>query len=452
MGYYNPIIRGFAPDSTILNDDGDYYITVSSFEYLPGIPIFHSKDLVNWTLVNHVLTRESQNFMQECECSRGVYSAELRKHNGKYYIASTMWPQGPFITKANSVEGRWDDLIFVEMQGIDPSLFWEDEKMYMQLAVRDKEGEYSIVQFRLDENTGKILSDPVTLVGPGKYRDVEGSHLYRWNNLYYLICAGGGTREGHMSNAYRSNCLSGPYEESPYNPVISNVPFGREKIQNVGHCDIFKDQQGHWWCIALATRPIKHRHNLGRETVMMPIEWTEDGWPIVAGRKTTVYVDCDLLPEQKFVRGSSENFDNERLNPAFSSPRSLMEDRYEIDRAGKQLKLASSTWNLFEEKPFSFLGVRQQEYQFEVSCVIDFKPEVKDEAGLSVYMDTEHHYDLFLALRDGKRTLVLRKCVGEIIVEQCIAMERVEDLELIVKGDERYYNFYYKLGGNEIFY
>lgn len=448
MIYKNPIIRGFHPDPSICKANEDYFLVNSSFEYLPGVPLFHSKDLINWKQIGHCLTRQSQIDLKNSKCSGGIFAPTIRYHEGTFYMITTNITKGNFIVTTKDPFGQWSDPIWVNKMGIDPSLYWEDGKTYMQLTTRDKSGRGVIEQFEIDEKTGEILGEcRVISTGCGG-RDVEAPHMYKINNSYYLLVAEGGTREGHMVKVMKSNSIWGPFEPCPYNPILSNRDYASEPLQSVGHGDLIQDSNGSWWIVALATRPIKHKHVLGRETILMPVIWTEDGWPMVKDRRALSEVEVEGLNAVVYEKEESvkDDFIKYELDSSYSMMREFIDDKYSLTERKGWLSLKGSKYTLNDLEACSFIGRRQEEYNFIAQTKIEFHPmNSNEEAGLVMYLDNEHHMELVVTVRNDERCVILRKNVLDIKIEtEGIKIENdAKEVYLSVKGDKKEYHFYY---------
>lgn len=447
MKYKNPIIRGFHPDPSICKVDKDYFLVTSSFEYLPGVPLFHSKDLINWTQIGHCLTRDSQIDLKNSKCSGGIFAPTIRYYEGTFYMITTNITKGNFIVKTTDPFGEWSDPIWINRMGIDPSLYWEDGKTYVQLTTRDEEGKNAIEQFEIKIDTGEIIGECRVISRGCGGRDVEGPHMYKINNSYYLILAEGGTREGHMVTIMKSDCLWGPFEPCPYNPILSNRDNSYEALQSVGHGDLIEDSNGKWWIVALATRPVKHKHILGRETILMPITWTNDGWPIVKDRYalSDVEVEGVNIENHKVLSYVKDDFDDRTLSSSYSMMREFINDKYSLTERKGWLCLRGDKYTLNDLAASSFIGRRQEEYEFIVKTKIDFNPTSEnEEAGLAIYLDNEHHMELVVTVRNDKRTVILRKNVADINLEtNGVNLDKdSEEIYLQIKGDKKEYKFY----------
>lgn len=449
MKYTNPIIKGFNPDPSICKVGQDYFLVTSSFEYLPGVPLFHSKDLINWEKIGHCLARDSQIDLKKAGCSKGIYAPTIRYNDGTYYMITTNCTSnsstaGNFIVSTKNPFGEWSDPIFINTDGIDPSLYWENGKTYVQVACGDEKGG-RINQCEIDINTGEILGEVKEITRGCGGRDVEAPHIYKVKDYYYLMVAEGGTREGHMITILRSKSLWGPFEPSPKNPVLSNRDYGKEKLQSVGHGDMVEDEKGNWWIVALATRPRKHKHILGRETILMPLEWTEDGWPVVKEHRALTEVEtCNLEDtiKQEF-KGFYDDFNKEVLDNSYSSIREFIHNKYSLTERKGWLCLKGDKYSLDDLEAPAFLGRRQEEYKFNYETKLEFNPKgSNEEAGLAICMDNEHHMELVVTIRNGKKVVLLRKNVADIKVESgLVQVGEFEEVALKVIGDDFEYTF-----------
>ncbi|GKU26621.1 glycoside hydrolase family 43 protein [Clostridium folliculivorans] len=447
MKYKNPIIRGFHPDPSVCKAEEGYFLVTSSFEYLPGVPLFHSKDLINWKQIGHCLTRPSQIDLKNSKCSGGIFAPTIRYHEGTFYMITTNIAKGNFLVTTKDPFGQWSDPIWINRMGIDPSLYWEDGKTYMQLATRDEEGLNAIEQFEIDVATGEIVGECNIISRGCGGRDVEGPHMYKINNTYYLMVAEGGTREGHMVTVMKSNSLWGPFEPCPYNPILSNRDYGREALQSVGHGDLIEDNSGNWWMVALATRPVKHKHVLGRETILMPVIWTEDGWPMVKDRCALSEVEVEELNGEISETDNcvKDDFEVTSLAPCYSMMREFINDKYSLTERKGWLCLNGDKYTLNDLEASAFIGRRQEEYDFVAETKIDFKPTApNEEAGLVIYLDNEHHMEFVLTIRSGEKAVILRKNVADIKIEtEWVKLDKeAEEIYLCIKGDKREYHFY----------
>lgn len=288
----NPILRGMHPDPSMCRVGETYYLATSTFEYLPGIPIHSSTDLVNWRLEGHAINSPAQFDFSAVPDSRGIFAPTIRHHDGLFYIACTLMDAGAvsgnFYVTAPDAAGPWSAPVMLpEARGIDPSLFFHNGRAWWigcrEVAEQTFEGETEVWMRELDLGRGELVRPETVIWTRTQYRAVwaEAPHLYEHDGWFYLITAEGGTAFEHSVMIARSRELAGPYLPCPRNPVLTHRHLGHGvDVQSVGHADLVEGDDGHWWMVMLATRPIDGHHILGRETHLAAVTW-EDGWPVV---------------------------------------------------------------------------------------------------------------------------------------------------------------------------
>lgn len=388
MLYENPVICGMYPDPSVCEKDGVYYLVNSTFEYFPGIPIFQSRDLVEWEQIGNICPDPKVLGLTDVPPSSGIFAVTIRYHEGKFYIITTAFGRKSlrnFFMTAGDPKGPWSDPIFVPVDGIDPSLFWEDGKTYVQFT---SFGEIS--QAVIDEKTGDVLEGPKVLTHGCGGRDAEGPHLFHRGEYYYLLLAEGGTKDGHMVTMMRSRNIWGPFEASPYNPVLSAVSYPDEPLQCVGHADLADSPSGRTYAVCLGTRPVDGKPLLGRETLLAEVEWTEDGW--LKGK--TPYVPLDA--ETEFDGGQKVEFPRiwkpkDPLPLWMVSPRANPKDF--IERDGAFATLVGNGSFVTDEKPFACLLLRQYSwcFRFRARMKVSGCKNFDDDAGVLVYQDPMHY-------------------------------------------------------------
>lgn len=442
MKYQNPIIPGFYPDPSICKEGNNYYLVTSSFEYFPGVPIFRSTDLINWEQIGHCLTRKSQLNLDESECSGGIFAPTIRYHQGKFYMITTTYVKNnieAFYVSTDNPEAEWSEPVYIDIIGIDPSLYFENGKTFVQYSDYS-EGISVIKQVEIELSSGKLLCEPKIISYGCGGRDVEAPHLFKRNSWYYLMLAEGGTREGHMATLSRGKSIWGPFEPCPYNPILSNRDKAIEKIQSIGHADLIEDDYGEVWMVALGTRPFKHRSNLGRETMLTPAFWTDDGWLKSKDGYMPFEVEINRDIIQKRKSEYFLDFAKKKL------PTELVLLRADITRNisfnNDTLEVIGNTYTLNDLGSPIFLAFRQTSYTFETTTSIEFEPEREtQEAGLAILMDNEHHMELVITLRNDKKVLLLRKKVADIIEEKIYELyDQHKNIALKISGsNEKYY-------------
>ncbi|MFC7483606.1 glycoside hydrolase family 43 protein [Luedemannella flava] len=249
-GFANPVIAGMFPDPSVCRVGGDYYLACSSFEYFPGVPIFHSRDLVHWEQIGNVLDRPSQLSMPaSMPSSGGVYAPTLRHHDGRFWLITTNVGAGNLLVTADDPAGPWSEpLPLPGVPGIDPDIAWDDEgRCWCTMA--------GIAQVRIDPATGETLG-PMRRLWSGQpgAQAPEAPHLYHLGEYWYLLIAEGGTERGHAVSIARGPAPDGPFEPCPANPILSHRGTNRP-IQNTGHADLVEGPDGSWWLVFLGVRP-----------------------------------------------------------------------------------------------------------------------------------------------------------------------------------------------------
>ncbi|MDU0300755.1 glycoside hydrolase family 43 protein, partial [Streptomyces sp. PAL114] len=281
--YDNPVISGFHPDPSVCRVGDDYYLVCSSFEYVPGLPLFHSKDLVHWEQIGNVLDRPGQLPLPlpGAKASGGLYAPTIRHHDGRFWVVDTnIDGGGNFVVWAERPEGPWSDPVWLALDGIDPDLAWEEDGTCW-CAFSGPAGGINIA--RIDPAGGKVLEGPVPTWSGSGLKFPEAPHLYRVGGWWYLLIAEGGTERGHAVSVARARSPRGPWEAAPGNPLLSHAGTARP-VQNTGHADLVEAPDGSWWMVLLGVRPrgfTPDVHVLGRETFLTPVEWDADGWPVV---------------------------------------------------------------------------------------------------------------------------------------------------------------------------
>lgn len=434
-GYTNPIVKGFHPDPSVCAVGEDYYLVNSSFQYFPGVPLFHSRDLVNWEQIGNVLTRRSQLELDGALCWGGIYAPTIRYNDGTFYMITTNVSHGGnFIVHTEDPAGEWSDPVSVDIGGIDPSLYFENGRCWYTGTC-----DSWIVLCEIDPMTGEKKSEVRNIWQGTGGRYPEGPHIYRKDGWYYLLIAEGGTEYAHNITIARSRTIDGPYEGDPDNPILTHCSMKAQGnvIQGIGHGDLVQASDGSWWmtCLGFRTQGGSF-HLMGRETFMVPVEWNEGGWPAVEGGEIFLNMDVPTLPQAAPVPvRKSLDFSKDTTGPEWVHIRNPFSENYV--RTGKALRLKSAG-SLDEMKTSpTFIGRRQEDTDFK--AVTSLEVSRGAEGGLSVYMDADSRYDIFL--KGGKEPkLCLRYRLGVLThtEEFPAAAGRIW---LRVEGNEYFYVF-----------
>jgi xylan 1,4-beta-xylosidase len=421
--FNNPILPGFYPDPTICRVEDDYYLVTSTFEFFPGLPIFHSKDLVNWQQIGHVLTRPEQLNLDGVHFSGGLFAPTLRHHKGTFYIINTLvdgngpGESGNFIVTAPDILGPWSNPVWLPTaQGIDPSLFFDDDGRVWYTGNRFvKESRYSghceIWLQELDAKTLQLFGPEYSL-WEGALKDAiwpEGPHLYKIKGQYYLLIAEAGTSHDHAVCIAKSESVTGPYVGYPRNPVLTHRHLGwTYPIMGIGHPDLVETQNGEWWIVVLGMRLYGGDHfNLGRETFLVPITWEHD-WPVANIGVGVVEMQgiAPNLPEHTFPHiPARDDFDTDTLAFHWNFLRTPRTNFWSLQDSKLRLKLQPQT--IMEAACPSFVGRRQQHINFTCTASLEFVPQSENEcAGLVLLQNNNFHFRLVVTKENANGNTV----------------------------------------------
>ncbi len=485
--FRNPILSGFYPDPSICRVGEDYYMATSSFIYFPGIPIFHSRDLVHWEQLGHAIHRREQLDYKSCEASLGLWAPTIRYHDGCFYVINTFVSEGRevrrdnYIVTAKDPAGPWSDPVFVKgADGIDSSLFWdEDGRMWYTGNYIEShpqyEGHHGIYLQELDPVTFQFIGERTVIWDGARSASkwIEAPHLYHIHGFYYLIVAEGGTFSNHSVMMARAEKVEGPYEICPRNPIVTHrhLPLTRE-ISVTGHADIVETQNGEWWMVLLAVRPYADssdsdsndsdacdtgrsasgesdsadgfHFNTGRETFLVPFHWEKDGWPLIDTESGLVHSrerrpalpECILPGVNPMEQTVLDDFDAPCLDLRWNTIQPPATDFWSLSEhpGFLRLKLTKETlWKTdlqdrWHTRQPACICRRQQHQSFEMAAKLLFAPAApEEEAGIVLLQDDRFSYLLTLGCTDaGKTVLRLAACrdgVHSVLAETALAEE-----------------------------
>ncbi|KAL4865516.1 hypothetical protein BDV12DRAFT_211020 [Aspergillus spectabilis] len=439
MPFQNPIIPGSNPDPSIIRVGSDFFLVTSTFEYTPGAPIYHSKDLIKWTLIGHALTRPSQLQIQTPEPGGGIWATTLRYHEGVFYILAAsftryrpqdddrVWPRGFYVaTRDIWDETSWGEPVWLDMVGFDQDLFWDDDgTVYLSSTYRkltrtpttppNSLKDFAIHISTIDLATGRATSSP-KLIRESSSGVSEGSHIFKRGKYYYLFTAEGGTESGHCEWVCRSEKGPfGPWEVGPSNPLWRNGVA--DEIQNTGHADLVEDEGGNWWVVFLGVRPVKRDGGVwegsvfGRETFLTPLEWTSDGWPVInKGEKIVLHNDSPSLYNYDQPIAWRDEFISDTLQLGWYRKNTPLKKDYTLSPQEGVLRLHGAPYTLSTPAcPTLFL--RKQIHRF---CLwetrLSFNPDsANTEAGTVVYLNYYTWVSIGIRLSPNQDSDVERK-------------------------------------------
>lgn len=470
--YYNPILPGWYSDPSVCTNGKDYFMVTSTFSYYPGVPIFHSTDMLNWKQVGHVLNRPSQLPLDGQKTSRGIFAPAIsyNKNNQTYYMITTNIQKGNFFVKTKDPFGDWSDPVWLpEVHGIDPSFFFDDDgKVYIvNNDEPDGGSEYEghrairIIEFNIE--TEKTIGPGIMLVNGGvdlseKPIWIEGPHLYKINGSYYLMCAEGGTSVDHREVIFKSDSPMGKFVPWSQNPILTQKHLDSNRplpITCAGHADLIHKDNGQWWAVFLACRPIANQfENLGRETFMVPVRWSKDGFPYMTKGE-------ELIPRIIRMEGvkrdsavtfgnfvKKEDFDSPKLGMEWMTLRGPANNLYSLTENPGFLTLRCADVTSNELQSPAFVCRRLQHHKFECNTVMHFNPETDSEsAGMLLYKDENHQYLFTIGKTSGKKEIRLQKIKSgevELLASQSIE-KKDKPIKLKIVSNGKEFSFYYGL-------
>jgi alpha-N-arabinofuranosidase len=479
--FYNPILQGCYPDPSITRKGDDYYLVCSSFAMFPGVPIFHSRDLVNWNQVGHVLDRTSQLQVADCGISAGIYAPQIlyNPNNETFYMITTEFSGGfgNIVVKTKDPLKGWSDPVKLAFNGIDPSLFFDDDgKGYVvhnDAPDRGKElynGHRVIKIWEYDVTNDKVISGTDKIIVDGgvdlskKPIWIEAPHIYKKNGKYYLMCAEGGTGDWHSEVIFVSDNPKGPYTPAKNNPILTQRYFPRNRSNMVdwaGHADIVSTPDGRYYGVFLAIRPNeKGRVNIGRETFILPVDWSgeypvfENGLiPLEPKLKMPAGVTENKTGKDGFFPNGNftfnEDFTGEKLDYRWIGLRGPREDFISVTKKGLQITPFAAT--VKEVKPTSTLFMRQQHSNFSFTTTLDYKPATeKDLAGIVCLQSEKFNYVFGITKKADSYYLLLErteKGQSKVIASTEIKLNQPVQLQVKAVGDN--YTFNYSLNGTD---
>ncbi|MBO1510278.1 glycoside hydrolase family 43 protein [Metabacillus bambusae] len=467
----NPILRGFNPDPSILRVEDDYYIATSTFEWFPGVQIHHSKDLVNWRLLTHALTRKSQVNMEGNIDSGGVWAPCLTYSEGIFYLIYTDVKSRKgaykdthnYLVTAQDIMGPWSEPIYLNSSGFDPSLFHDDDgkKWLVNMLWDGRKGKNSfagivIQEYSLEE--AKLVGPVINIFKGTDLKLTEGPHLYKRNGYYYLMTAEGGTEYNHAVTMARSKSLFGPFEVDPSNPILTSANHPELSLQKAGHGSLVQTHTDEWYLAHLCGRPLKDNYcNLGRETAIQRCYWTEDSWLRIDGEGNTpsLHVEAPKIESHPFDPVLiKDDFQSESLQLNWSTLRIPTDPSWIslTERSGflrlKGMESLSSTHKQ------SLVARRQQSFNCEVETAIDFNPEhFQHMAGLVVYYDTNDYVYLRISNNEelGKCLNIIQTKNGQYdeLLEKDVPLQEGKTCKLKAVIERENLQFYYTYSQND---
>jgi len=477
----NPILTGFNPDPCICRAGEDYYIAVSTFEWFPGVGIYHSKDLKHWRLVSRPLNRISQLNMTGNPDSGGIWAPQLSYADERFWLIYTdvkvtegQWKDcHNYLVTCDTIDGEWSEPIHMNSSGFDPSLFHDNDgkKYFVNMMWDQRVGNhpfYGIVLQEYDAGQQKLVGKPEVIFKGTDIKLTEAPHLYKMNGYYYLLTAEGGTRYDHQATIARSKHLRGPYEVHPDNPLISSWSTPRNPLQKAGHASIVQTHTDEWFLVHLTGRPLPREGQplldprgfcpLGRETAIQRLEWRND-WPyVVGGNSPALEIEGPNIAETPWGPDVPEkdDFDDTVLNLHFQNLRiPLGSDTMSLtDRPG-HLRLYGRE-SLTSKFTQAYVARRWQHFRFTAETKVAFEPQTfQQSAGLVNYYNTQNWTSCQITWNEEKgRMLELVACDNFVFDQPLKGREipvpdEAEYVYLRVDVDYNVYRYSYSFNGKD---
>lgn len=479
--FYSPVLQGCYPDPSITRKGDDYYLVNSSFVMFPGVPIFHSKDLVNWIQLGHVLDRESQLKVENAGISAGVYAPDIQynPHNDTFYMITTQISAGMgniVVKTKDPKEGNWSDPVRLDFDGIDPALFFDDDgRAYVvhndapDAGKEQYQGHRVIKIWDYDLEKDQVVAGTDQIIVDGgvditkKPIWIEGPHIYKRNNKYYLMCAEGGTGSNHSEVVFVGDSPRGPFTPSATNPILSQRHLDKSRpnpVEWAGHADLVEGPNGQWYGVFLAVRPNeKNRVNTGRETFILPVDWSGE-WPVFEGGMEPFRpfvpmpkgVENKMNSGQYFPNGNftfRDQFDRDEIDLRWVALRGARERFVKQSKGG--LILTPFGLSVKEQKPISALFYRQQHKAFSAEVELQYTPRSeRDFAGITCLQSETFNYVFGITKVDNDTYLVLQRTEGgqsEIVAKEKLNFSTRIRLRVEAEGD--IYQFSYSVNSEE---
>jgi xylan 1,4-beta-xylosidase len=466
----NPIITGFHPDPSICRVGDDYYIATSTFQWFPGVQLYHSRDLINWEELPSPLSRKSQLDMVGNPNSGGIWGPCLSYCDGTFYLIYTntknfhgIFKDTPnyLVTTRDIYSGEWSEPIYLNSSGFDPSLFHDDDGRKYLLNMRwDHRVEFhdfaGIVIQEYSEKEKRLIGKPKTIYKGTEIGATEAPHMYKRNGYYYLMVAEGGTMYNHGIRMARSKELFGTYESDPM-PLLTARNNPESPLQRTGHGSLVDTKNGEWYVPYLCGRPIGERGRciLGRETAIAQVVWDENGWIRLKDGGVVPPTEYSVsLPEYKYEKAPEcDHFDMKELSPKYKTLRIPLSDFGTLNERKGYLRLygyqAITSWN-----KQALVARRLQHHNAESTIKMEFNPSnFQQMAGLTVMYDTYNFFYLYMSNNEEGEN-VLRICVRDSLnfynpLNGAVSIGQSTTVWLRVKIDGCKLTFYYSLDGEK---
>ncbi|CCV64221.1 putative beta-1,4-xylosidase [Alteracholeplasma palmae J233] len=458
----NPVLRGFNPDPSSVKVGDTIYIAVSTFEWMPGVRIYQTKDLVNYEYVTDILTKSDFRGNPR-DCS--VWAPQISYVDGEFYVLytdvkSTLRPFKDlhnYLVKSKSITGPWSEPIYLNSSGFDPSLFHDGEKSYLLNCIWDyrhhePNKSVGIIIQEFDRKTNKLIDTYKKIFDGTEAAKTEAPHIYKLNDYYYLITAEGGTGKDHQVTVCRSKNVFGPYELDPQTPLLTSKNHPELKLQCAGHASLITMDNGDMYIFHLTTRPLENNFAiLGRETALQSVI-LKDGWLRLKEGGNLPYdtVEVKSTVKQVINHDFKDDFKH-KLHHEWNTLRNYDLSFLDVTSNGLKMISQESMQSLFD---ISLIGKRITTYDFTAKTEVEFNPERFNQmAGIGLYLNAENFFYAYLTYDEkvGKCIRYFKKSANEFtlydkvtpINETKVVLEVVSEnnlVDILVNGNKQNIN------------
>lgn len=420
----NPIIRGFNPDPSICRKGQDFYIVTSTFEWWPGIAIYHSRDLANWKLLDYALKDKKYADLTGVPNSGGIWAPDITYNDGKFYLTYSVVRTtkgyyrdvANYLVTAEDITGPWSEPLYLNSTGWDPSLFHDGDKAYLVNMIVGFKG---ILVQEFDKKNNCLTGEAKMVFKGTQNGYTEGPHIYKYGKYYYMLTAEGGTGYGHCVTAARSESVWGPYELDPDGPVLTSREDSTLYLQKAGHADFVELDDGTIYLAHLCARPVPGTRNciMGRETAIQKAFWNEDGWLRVLPEKGRPVRLVELPQGVEVCQNRDDgyrkyDFDEDKLSLDFQMLRGFDDEEFISVKKRKGFLRLVGMQSISSRYQVSIAAIRQKDFKFQATACMDFEPEnIFQSSGIIYMYDDENFYYLFKSVdENGNAVLKLLEC------------------------------------------
>lgn len=422
---HNPILKGFCPDPSIVRVGSDYYIATSTFEWYPGVNLWHSKDLQHWEQLPSPLNRTSQLNLIGNPNNTGIWAPCLSYSDGLFYLVYTdvktqkrpYYNLNNYIVTAEKITGPWSEPVYINSTGFDPSLFHDDDGRKYFINMRNG---FKGILLQGYDYKNKRLTGEVTNIFPGTEAGLtEGPHLFKKDGWYYLFVAEGGTGYEHQETVARSRSIKGPYEVCPHK-LISSYHNPELFLQKAGHGQVVQAQNGEFYFVHLCSRPVSGKDGktysmTGRETAIQNLIWDKNGWPVIKNGVPHEFVkgfseteksveNMNQISNENAIKETMlffDDFDTKELFPCWHFMRRFPQNSLSLSARKGFLRLYGEN-SITSMHNVTLTAVPRKELKCQVSTYMEFNPVCPEQAaGLCMMYNNENFNMLFLSSDDN---------------------------------------------------